>query len=72
MENLWWLLAGERSKQSSAVKGTIKKAEIKEKELYLGVNSPASHHSPTEALSFSVERNKDEEFGLRLAAEAAC
>lgn len=23
-------------------------------------------------LSFSVERNKDEEFGLRLAAEATC
>lgn len=72
MENLWWLPAGERSKRSSAVKDTIKKAEIKEKELHLGVNSPASHHSPTEALSFPVERNKDEEFGLRLAAEAVC
>ncbi|KAL0621671.1 LINE-1 retrotransposable element ORF1 protein [Plecturocebus cupreus] len=64
VENLWWLLAGEGSKQYSAAKGTVKKADIKEEGFDLR-SSPVLQ-------SFPVERNKDEEFWLLLAAKATC
>lgn len=45
-KELLWLLAGKRSKQGLAAKGTMEKAKIRGEGLRLRVNAPVPHPGP--------------------------